>query len=60
MTPSESEKLGRVALVRCFDGLDDDQIANELNSMRSAGLRALTAEDARELRQAEFRRQRAI
>jgi hypothetical protein len=57
MSPAESEKLGRYALARCHEKADDDQIAIELNSMRSAGLRPLTADDARELRQAEFRRE---
>lgn len=58
MTFPESEKLGRVALARCLAGIDDDEIAIELNSMRAAGKRVLlTAEDARDLRQTEFRRQ---
>lgn len=58
MSPAENEKLGRVALAQCLAGIDDDEIAIVLNSMRAAGKRVLlTADDARELRQAEFRRQ---
>lgn len=50
--------LGPEALALWQDGKSDKQIASHLNSTRSAGERHLSAQDARDLYQGEFRKHR--
>lgn len=53
-----SRDLGPVALALNEQGKSDKQIAHHLNSTRSAGERHLSAQDARDLYQGEFRKHR--
>ena len=50
--------LGATALMLFYSGNSDKQIAHHLNSTRSAGERHLSAQDARDLYQGEFRKHR--